>query len=265
MRSHGDDTLSFFKLREDKQYLFSPDRRAFVGYRVENGVLLVSGDPVGPADALPALARELREFAEVRGLKLAVLGASDRSLAALERAGRALVLHRRRGRRRRRRLLARGPPDPQGAPVGVADGEGGLHGGAARARLARRRRRSASSSTCPTAGARATPERGFSMAMDSLRGDHLHDSLVLVARDEDGAAPCAASCTSCRSTAGRRCRSASCGASSTPRTGSPSSWSCAAIEALRERGIEEASLNFAAFARSCTRRAAGSSGCWAGS
>ncbi|MEA2423099.1 MAG: lysyl-tRNA synthetase, class, partial [Thermoleophilaceae bacterium] len=81
VRRHGDDTLSFFKLREDKQYLFSPDRRAFAGYAVENGVLLVSGDPVGPADALAPLARELRAFAEVRGLKLAVLGASDSSLA----------------------------------------------------------------------------------------------------------------------------------------------------------------------------------------
>src|SRR5439155_13663300 len=60
VRSHGDDTLSFFKLRDDKQYLFSPDRRAFAGYRVESGVLLVSGDPVGPPEALPALARELR-------------------------------------------------------------------------------------------------------------------------------------------------------------------------------------------------------------
>ena len=80
VRSHGDDTLSFFKLREDKHYLFSPDGRAFAGYRIESGVLLVSGDPVGPADALPALAQELRVFADVRGLKLAVLGASDRAL-----------------------------------------------------------------------------------------------------------------------------------------------------------------------------------------
>src|SRR3954468_234112 len=79
VRSHGDDTLSFFKLRDDKRYLFSPDRRALAGYCIENGVLLVSGDPVGAPDALPALARELRAFADVRGLKIAVLGASDRA------------------------------------------------------------------------------------------------------------------------------------------------------------------------------------------
>ena len=57
VRAHGSDTLSFFKLRADKHYFFSEDRRAFVGYRIENGVLLLSGDPVGPDDALPGAAR----------------------------------------------------------------------------------------------------------------------------------------------------------------------------------------------------------------
>ena len=64
VRAHGTDTLSFFKLRADKQYFFSADRSAFVGYRIENGVLLLSGDPVGPDAALPAL---LARSAGVRG------------------------------------------------------------------------------------------------------------------------------------------------------------------------------------------------------
>jgi lysyl-tRNA synthetase class 2 len=51
--SHGRDTLSFFKLRTDQPYFFDSAKRAFVAYRIENGVLVVSGDPVGPADALP--------------------------------------------------------------------------------------------------------------------------------------------------------------------------------------------------------------------
>ena len=55
VREHGSDTLSFFKLRGDKQYFFSEDQRAFVGYRIENGVLLLSGDPVGPDDAIRPL------------------------------------------------------------------------------------------------------------------------------------------------------------------------------------------------------------------
>ena len=60
-----------------------PDGRAFVGYRVEAGVLLVSGDPVGAADALPALFRRLGAFAEARGLKLAAVGVGETLLPAL--------------------------------------------------------------------------------------------------------------------------------------------------------------------------------------
>jgi lysylphosphatidylglycerol synthetase-like protein (DUF2156 family) len=41
VRNHGSDTLAFFKLRHDQHYLFSPDRRAFLGYRVENGVMSI--------------------------------------------------------------------------------------------------------------------------------------------------------------------------------------------------------------------------------
>ena len=63
----------------------SEDARAFLSYRVESGVLLVSGDPVGPADALPALVRELCAFAAARGLRVGVVGASE-SFSALARA-----------------------------------------------------------------------------------------------------------------------------------------------------------------------------------
>jgi lysyl-tRNA synthetase class 2 len=87
VRRHGDDTLSFFKLRTDKHYLFSADHRAFVGYRVEGGVLLLSGDPVGPADAIPGLLEDAIAFADVRGLRVAVLGASERLLPIATQAG----------------------------------------------------------------------------------------------------------------------------------------------------------------------------------
>src|SRR5207237_1622253 len=76
-RAHGADTLAFFKLRRDTQRLFSPDGQAFLAYRIEAGVLLLSGDPVGPASALPDLLRRACEFAEERGLRLAVLGAGE--------------------------------------------------------------------------------------------------------------------------------------------------------------------------------------------
>src|SRR5438270_3850681 len=87
VRAHGRDTLSFFKLRADKQYFFSEDRRAFVGYRIENGVLLLSGDPVGPEDAFRPLLAQLRGFAERRGLKLGGVGASERLRSLYEELG----------------------------------------------------------------------------------------------------------------------------------------------------------------------------------
>ena len=45
VRRHGHDTLAFFKLRGDQQYLFTDDGAAFLGYRVESGVMLCAGDP----------------------------------------------------------------------------------------------------------------------------------------------------------------------------------------------------------------------------
>ncbi len=87
VRAHGADTLSFFKLRADKQYLFSADRSAFVGYRIEAGVLLLSGDPVGPEDALPQLLADVRAFASARGLKVSAVGASERARTLYETLG----------------------------------------------------------------------------------------------------------------------------------------------------------------------------------
>ena len=77
VREHGRDTLSFFKLRPDKHYFFNDDRTAFVGYRVEAGTLLLSGDPVGPPESFADLLAEVQRFAHARGLRLAALGASD--------------------------------------------------------------------------------------------------------------------------------------------------------------------------------------------
>ncbi len=87
VRRHGTDTLSYFKLRRDTHYIFSPDRQAFVGYRIENGVLLVSGDPVGPDDALQVLTREVCRYSEQHGLELAAMGASERMLPLWREAG----------------------------------------------------------------------------------------------------------------------------------------------------------------------------------
>jgi lysyl-tRNA synthetase class 2 len=245
VRRHGDDTLSFFKLREDKQYLFSPDRRAFAGYGVENGVLIVSGDPVGPTDALPALAVVLREFADERGLKLAVVGASDRMLPLWEQhGGRSFYIG-----------------DEAVVDVGAFTLEG---------RPIRKVRQSVS--RMRKAGFEATmhelgeleeatlreledvserwrqgdAERGFSMAMDSLRGEHLDDSLVLVARQGGAVRGFLHFVPVC----GRDAVSLSFMRRELDTPNGLTEFMVArAMEELRGRGVVEASLNFAAFAR----------------
>src|SRR5262249_55102271 len=87
IQAHGQDTLAFFKLRLDAQYHFAPDRRAFLGYRVANRVLLVAGDPVRSPDAIPGRLREPCAFGGRRGLRFAALGAGEELLPIYEQAG----------------------------------------------------------------------------------------------------------------------------------------------------------------------------------
>jgi lysyl-tRNA synthetase class 2 len=85
VRLHGTDTLAFFKLRRDLQYLFTRDGKAFLGYKIDNGVLIVAGDPVGPPDATAQLLADARTLAGTQDLRVAAIGAS-RALVPLWRA-----------------------------------------------------------------------------------------------------------------------------------------------------------------------------------
>jgi len=87
VEQYGSDSLSFFALRRDKSFFFSPTRRAFLAYRVVSGAALVSGDPVGDAAEFDALLAEFRRVAHARGWRLAILGASRESLPLYERLG----------------------------------------------------------------------------------------------------------------------------------------------------------------------------------
>src|SRR5436190_9630920 len=78
--AYGSDSLSFFALRRDKSYLFSPSGRAFLAYRVVAGTALVSGDPVGDEAEIDDLLAELRRIARASGWRFAVVGASDAHL-----------------------------------------------------------------------------------------------------------------------------------------------------------------------------------------
>jgi len=246
VRAHGADTLAFFKLRGDGHYIFSEDGQAFVSYAIENGVLLLSGDPVGPRDALPALLKTVREFADGRGLKLGVLGASEGICPLYEAIGLHTIYL------GDEAVVELGRFSLEGRPIrkvrqsvtrlSKAGYEAELH-----------ELRTLDRDTIERAeevvelGRQGAPERGFSMAMESLQGKHDHDTLVVLARDETGAIRGVLHFVPCY---GRPAVSLSFMRRdpATPN-GLTEFLVVRAIELLRERGLEELSLNFAAFAK----------------
>jgi lysyl-tRNA synthetase class 2 len=246
VREHGADTLAFFKLRGDKQYLFSEDRRAFVGYTIENGVLLLSGDPVGPEDAFADVLGQVRDFAEARGLKLGALGASQSLCPLYEELGlRTIYLG-------DEAIVDLGRFSLEGRPIRkVRQSVTRLSKAGYRAELCELP--SLDPATLEEVedvverGRQGAPERGFSMAMDSLQGEHDHQTLVVMARDEAGQIRGVLHFVPCY---GRPAVSLSFMRRdpSTPN-GLTEFLVVQAIELLRERGVGELSLNFAAFAK----------------
>jgi lysyl-tRNA synthetase class 2 len=246
VRAHGSDTLSFFKLRSDKHYFFSRDGHAFVAYRIENGVLLLSGDPVGPRWALSGLLSELHAFAEIRGLKLGAVGASDAVRPVYEELGlRTIYL---------------------GDEAVIELGQFSLEGRAIRkvrqsvSRLSKAgftaelhelgtldERTTREVERVLELGRDGAPERGFSMTMDAIDGPHADQTVVILARDEHGAVKGVLHFVPCY---GRAAMSLSFMRRdpSTPN-GLTEFLVVKATELLRDRGVEELSLNFAAFAR----------------
>ncbi len=96
-------------------------------------------------------------------------------------------------------------------------------------------------------GRQGAPERGFSMAMDSLRGTHAAETLVVLARDREGAIRGVLHFVPCF---GRRTVSLSF-MRRDPETpnGLTEFMVARAVELLRARGLTEMSLNFATFAK----------------
>jgi lysyl-tRNA synthetase class 2 len=246
VRTHGHDTLAFFKLRRDAYYHFNREHTAFLGYRVANGVMLVAGDPVGTHAELPALVRDTCAFAEARGLRVAALGASSDVVDVYRKAGlRSLYLGDEaivdtrtfsldgRPIRKVRQSVSRA--EAAGYTAEVLD-----HDDLDDATLDELEQVS-------SRWRHGAAERGFSMAMDSLRGAYHAGSAVVAARDADGRIRAfihfvpAYGRPAMSLSFMRRDRD-------TPN-GLMEFVVVRAIELLRERGVEEVSLNFAAFAR----------------
>jgi lysyl-tRNA synthetase class 2 len=247
VRAHGSDTLSFFKLRGDKQYLFGEDRRAFVGYRVENGVMLLSGDPVGPRQALPELLALAHDFATARGLRLGAVGASEALCGLYREIGlRTIYLG-------DEAVIDLGAFSLQGRPIRkVRQSVTRLSkaGYVAELHPLRDLRPELLSQIehVIELGREGAPERGFSMAMDSVReGSSEHETLVVIARDADGSVRGVLHFVPCY---GRPAMSLSF-MRRDPETpnGLTEFLVARGAELLRERGVEEMSLNFATFAK----------------
>ncbi|MGW0627686.1 bifunctional lysylphosphatidylglycerol synthetase/lysine--tRNA ligase LysX [Streptomyces sp. NPDC002758] len=82
-----DDSLGYFATRRDKAVVFSPSGKAAVTYRVEAGVCLASGDPVGDREAWPHAIAAWLDVARRHAWAPAVMGASEDGARAWARAG----------------------------------------------------------------------------------------------------------------------------------------------------------------------------------
>ena len=167
--------------------------------------------PSGPTPRWPSCSPISRRSRRRAGSKLGAVGASERLLPAVGAARPAHDVPRRRGDHRGGGVLAGGPPDPQGAPVGQPPAQGRLRGRAAPRLRAGARPSPPRSRRCSSAAARARPSAASRWRWTRCDGDHGEDTLVVLARDED-ARRSAASCTSCPATGARRCRCRSCAA-----------------------------------------------------
>jgi lysyl-tRNA synthetase, class II len=245
VRAHGSDTLAYSNLRRDKHYLFTADRRAFLGYRSEGGVVIVSGEPVGPDEAIPELLATLGAFAERRGLRVAAMGVGARTRPYFEQLGlrsfyigdEAIVDTKtfslegraiRKVRQSASRLEGAGYSCSLAVPADLSDLE------------------YVEASTAAERWLGGKAERGFSMALDPpLRDDN--ETLLLLARDTNEELR---GLIHFVPTFGRSGASLS---AMRRDDGAPNGLTeymlVNAIQLLAARGVEDLSLNVAAFAR----------------
>ncbi|MBX9392448.1 bifunctional lysylphosphatidylglycerol synthetase/lysine--tRNA ligase LysX [Streptomyces sp. TRM72054] len=88
LKAYGEqDSLGHFATRRDKAVVFSPSGKAAVTYRVEAGVCLASGDPVGDREAWPHAIAAWLDLARRHAWAPAVMGASEAGAKAFARAG----------------------------------------------------------------------------------------------------------------------------------------------------------------------------------
>ncbi|MEY9258943.1 lysyl-tRNA synthetase class 2 [Brevibacterium epidermidis] len=90
LSSEASDSLGYFATRRDRSALFTGD--CTVTYRVEKGVCLVAGDPIGPHSQWNDAARAFVAHAQTYGWVPAVLAASRQGAQAYHAAGLKVLL-----------------------------------------------------------------------------------------------------------------------------------------------------------------------------
>ena len=79
--------MGYFATRRDKSVVFAPNGRAAITYRVEVGVCLASGDPVGDPKAWPQAIAAWLTLCQTYGWAPGVMGASSAAAEAFREAG----------------------------------------------------------------------------------------------------------------------------------------------------------------------------------
>ncbi|ORW53240.1 lysine--tRNA ligase [Mycobacterium parmense] len=179
------DSLGYFATRRDKSVVFAPSGRAAITYRVEVGVCLASGDPIGDPRAWPGAIDAWLGLCQTYGWAPGVMGASTQGARAYRGAGlNALELGDEAILRASDFKLS--GPDMRGVRQAVTRARrAGLTVGI-------RRHRDISADEMDDTIARADAwrdtqtERGFSMALGRLGDPADGDCLLVEARDRDG-------------------------------------------------------------------------------
>jgi lysyl-tRNA synthetase class 2 len=248
---HGSDSLSPFLLRPDKALMFAAG--GVLSYRVIGGTAVVSADPVAPPGATAAVLAGFQDQAHRRGWRVALWGAGERHLDAYRQLGfRAVCVGEEafvdprsfsldgRAVRKLRQSVHR--VRRRGWEIAVRDGrridaelEAEIEALAARWRQAHPR------------------VHGFAMGMAPFTSQPRADDLYLLARSPQGEL-------------GAVMRFVTCGANlsldTMQRVGeTPNGLNEAlvvrALEAARERGVAEVSLNYAGLAQLVRREPTG--------
>jgi lysyl-tRNA synthetase, class II len=81
------DSLGYFALRSDKSVIWSPTGKSCIGYRVQSGVMLASGDPLGDVEAWPGAIGAFLDHAARHAWVPAVVGCSERGAEVWCREG----------------------------------------------------------------------------------------------------------------------------------------------------------------------------------